>query len=208
MKSNFRGELRSAQPRIRLLRSYDQRQHNYMGYALSLRGTLDDVQRSFSLGIGPGAQAKLQLRVGDVLEGEAEPVADPRLESVELYRASKLRVLARAGESAASGPPWRGVPPALDTYRGRGHRRLDEGAYRDTACAECIWGCRMPVEITLDPWRPDEREYRFETFCYGPKSCPAYVGGPLRTVPGRNNTVWTEEDDVDQQGIAHRGPDE
>jgi hypothetical protein len=66
----------------------------------------------------------------------------------------------------------------------------------------------MPVELVIDPWKPKLREYRFETFCYGPKSCPAYVSGPPRTVPGRNNAVWTEEDWVDEEATAHRSPDD
>ena len=209
MKSSFRGEVRSIQPRIRLMRSYDQRQHNYLGYAVTLRGTVDGEDRTFSAGIGPGAQVKLALRAGDVLEGEAEPVADQRLEPVELYKAAKLKLLARTDPApVAPPPPWRSVPPPLDTYRARGHRRLDENAYAGEVCGSCIWGCRMPVEITLDPWKPSVREHRFETFCYGPKSCPAYAAGPVRTVPGRNNVVWTEEDTVDAQATAHRQEDE
>jgi hypothetical protein len=66
----------------------------------------------------------------------------------------------------------------------------------------------MPVEITLDHWNPEKREHRFETFCYGPKSCPVYRAGATRKVPGRNDTTWEEEDWVDAEATAHRGPDE
>ncbi len=208
MKTRFRGEITSIQPRIRLARSYDQRQHMYLGYALVLRGTVAEATRDFSVGIGPGAQDRLSLQAGDALEGEAEAVADARLEPVEFYKASRLKVLQRGTPAADTPPPWRGVPPSLETYRARGHRRLDETVYGQEACRNCIWGSRMPVDISLDPWKPALREYRFETFCYGPKSCPIYRPGPLRRVPGRNNAVWTEEDSVDEEATAQRGPDE
>lgn len=129
------------------------------------------------------------------------------METVQLYKASALEVISRAATSPAEGPPWRGAPPPLDTYRARGHRKLDARTY-EASCRSCIWGCRMPVEITLDQWKPDIREYRFETFCYGPKSCPAYRAGATRKVPGRNGTTWEEEDWVDDEATTNRGPDE
>jgi hypothetical protein len=66
----------------------------------------------------------------------------------------------------------------------------------------------MAVEMTIDQWNPKEKEYRKETFCYGPKSCPKYQPGRVRKVPGRNGTTWTEEDWVDEEATSDRGPDE
>jgi hypothetical protein len=66
----------------------------------------------------------------------------------------------------------------------------------------------MPVEITLDQWNPDQKRYRYETFCYGPKSCPLYRPGPTRKVAGRSGMTYEEEDWVDADETAHRGPDE
>ena len=43
----------------------------------------------------------------------------------------------------------------------------------------------MPVEMIIDQWNPANKRYRFETWCYGPKSCALYKAGPVRTVPGR-----------------------
>jgi len=206
-KLAWSGELIAVQPRIRLMRSFDQRNHAYPGYALFLCGTLDGAARDFSVGIGPGAQAKHALRAGDSVRGLAVPVADSLMETVDLYKASALEVVSRAVAAPAGGPPWRGVPPSLDTYRSRGHRRLDPRTY-EASCRACIWGCRMPVEITLDQWNPDKREYRLETFCYGPKSCPTYRAGPTRKVPGRKGMTWEEEDRVDEEATAHRGPEE
>ena len=74
----------------------------------------------------------------------------------------------------------------------------------------------MPVELFIDPWNPAYR-YRFETFCYGPRSCTFYKAGaprkmpgrkvpgrkvPGRKVPGRKGMTWVEEE------TTHRGPDE
>ena len=67
----------------------------------------------------------------------------------------------------------------------------------------------MSVEIIIDRWNPNRRRYRTETFCYGPRSCPFYKAGLARTVPGRRpGMIYTEEDWVDDEGTAHRGPDE
>ena len=100
-----------------------------------------------------------------------------------------------------------GVPPDLPVYRERGHRRLNAKTYQ-ARCLNCVWGCRMPVEMIIDHWNPDRRRYRFETFCYGPKSCGIYMPGPRRTVPGRKGMKYVEEDWVDEQETAHRGLDE
>ncbi|RJR30026.1 MAG: hypothetical protein C4574_02855, partial [Candidatus Latescibacterota bacterium] len=72
----------------------------------------------------------------------------------------------------------------------------------------CLWGCRMPVDIVVDHWKPDIKQYRFETFCYGPLSCPSYRAGATRKVPGRRGMSWEEEDWVDEEATGHRGPDD
>lgn len=206
-KVRWNGEVISIQPRIRLTRSFDERSHSYLGYALRLRGTVGGEVREYSLGVGPGAQVKHAFRVGDRVSGEAVAVADARLEPVEFYRASALARGERAAAPASGEPPWRGPPLPLETYRSRGHRRLDRRTY-EAKCRSCHWGCRMPVEIILDKWKPEIKQYRFETFCYGPKSCPDYRAGVTRKVPGRRGMIWEEEDWVDQEATAHRGLDD
>ena len=129
------------------------------------------------------------------------------MEAVELYKTSNLRVIERAKKEQHDPPPWHGVTPELETYRERGHRRLDSRTY-DAKCQSCLWGCRMPVEMIIDHWNPRFRRYRFETFCYGPKSCSFYKAGAIRTVPGRKGMIWEEEDWVDDQDTAHRSMDE
>jgi len=63
-------------------------------------------------------------------------------------------------------------------------------------------------EMIIDHWNPFMKRYRFETFCYGPKSCSFYRAGPKRKVPGRKGMSYTEEDWVDEDATSHRGPDD
>ena len=200
------GRVTSVQPRIRLTRSFDERYHTYLGYVLRVQGVLEQAESEFLVAIGKAAQAKHGFRVGDVASGESEPVPEPRLESASFYRSTRLRVVSRAQLPTGHPPPWHGPPPSLEEYRARGHRRLAARTY-EARCRTCIWGCRMPVEMIIDPWDPTYK-YRFEAFCYGPKSCPLHQPGPTRKVPGRKGMVWEEEDWVDDEATAHRAADE
>ncbi|MFH1891883.1 MAG: hypothetical protein ABIK83_04290 [Candidatus Zixiibacteriota bacterium] len=204
---SWKGTLISVQPRIRLMRSFDERSHTYLGYRLRAQGMIGDEEREFSIGIGKAAQAKHQFRFGDVVSGRSLPVEDMQKEPVEFYKTSKLEVVECSVAIRSDQPPWHGVPPDLETYRERGHRRLDSHTC-SSKCQSCIWGCRMPVEMIIDQWKPDDKRYRFETFCYGPKSCSLYEAGPTRKVPGRKSMTWEEPDWVDEEAVAHRGMDE
>jgi hypothetical protein len=204
IKAIVEGRIVAVQPRIRLLRSFDQRQHNYPGYALLIESAAD--RKQVWIGIGPAAHAKYGFCAGGSFSAEVEPIANPDLEAVDYYKAAKIRYVPGDPQSD-SPPPWLGVPPDLPTYRARGHRRLDVRAY-ESFCHRCIWGCRMAVEMTIDQWNPKEKRYRKETFCYGPKSCPKYQAGPIRKVPGRNGMTWVEEDWVDEEATSHRGADD
>ena len=195
-KLAWQGRVLSVQPRIRLLRSFDERSHSYLGYVLQIDGVIGDEERMFTVGIGKAAQAKHAFRSGNHVSGVCTPAGDPRKEPAEFYKASKLMLLSPGSLPDQAPPPWQGVPPSVDEYRQHGHRRLSARTYT-SKCNLCIWGCRMTVEIMVDHWNPSQRRYRTETFCYGPKNCPVYKSGPKRTVPGRRGMVWVEEDLVD-----------
>ena len=145
--------VRSAQP------------HLPRGYAPRVRGSIGGETREFLVDVGEGAHAKHRFRAGDTVSGDALPVADPRLETVEFYKVSDLRVSVREIEEETQPPPWRGIPPPLSIYRERGHRRLAARAYEEK-CANCMWGCLMAVEMIIDQWNPDRRRYRTATFCH------------------------------------------
>ena len=207
-KLSWRGRLISIQPRIRLLRSFDQRAHNYLGYALIFLGTIDEQDDAeFSVGIGKAAHLKNGFRVGDLVSGYSAPVLDDRMEPVEYYKTARLKVIERVEDAGEPPPPWLGTPPDLTDYRERGHRRLEPRTY-NAKCITCLWGCRMPGEITVDHWNPRNKHYRFETFCYGPKVCKLYRGGPARRVPGRRGMTWVEEDWIDEEATFHRSDEE
>ena len=159
-----------------------------------------------AVGIGKAAHAKHQFKVNDIISGECVPVPDPDTEPVEYYKVSKLKVISQ-GTIFNNSSPWELVPPALEVYRERGHRRLAARTY-EVFCRSCMWGCKMPVEIIIDNWNPSKKKYRFETFCYGPLNCKLYKAGPNRRVEGRNGMVYVEEDWIDQMAVEHRGEDE
>jgi hypothetical protein len=203
----WNGKIISIQPRIRLTRSFDQRSHTYLGFTLTVEGRIGEEERTFTIGVGREAQAKNQFRAGDIISGKSEAVQDPKTEVSKYYKTSQLETIERGTEQEGSGPPWRGVPPVLEVYRERGHRRLDPRTY-ESKCLACIWGCRMPVEMIIDQWNPKRKKYRFETFCYGPKSCSFYKAGPTRKVPGRKGMAWEEGDWIDEDAVSHRGMDD
>lgn len=206
-KLAWQGTIIAVQPRIRLTRSFDERYHSYLGYMLRLQGQLDGEEGEFLIGIGKAAQAKHQFQVGDRVGGRSEPVADSRLDPVGYYKTVGLKVMQRTASEEQDPPPWHGVPSTLEVYRERDHRRLSARTY-SSKCSSCIWGCQMAVEMIVDHWNPQQRRYRYETFCYGPKSCPFYKAGPTRKVPGRKGMVWEEEDWVDAEATLHRTMDE
>jgi hypothetical protein len=205
-KLDWIGDVLAAQPRIRLTRSFDQRSHTYLGYTLRVRGRLADETRTFVIALGKAAQAKHEFRVGDRVSGKGELVVDPRVETADVYKVSGLKLIVRSS-CASEPPPFHGVPPRLEAYRDRGHRRLAAKTFA-TRCDTCMWGCEMAVEMIIDHWNPSKVRYRRESFCYGPKSCRFYAAGPTRKVPGRRGMSWEEEDWVDEDATAHRGPDD
>jgi hypothetical protein len=103
----WQGVLLSVQPRIRLTRSFDQLSHTYVGYALQLSGSVGSEAREFLVGVGQGAHTKHHFRAGYAVSGDALPIPDPRLETVEFYKVSKLKVGLPEDEDEAA--PLRGA---------------------------------------------------------------------------------------------------
>lgn len=206
-KVSWKGKIISVQPRIKLLRSFDQASHTYSGYLLLIQGSMDNQQGTFLVAIGIAAYKKHLFRIRDIVSGESHPVENKQVERADLYKTSKFKIIERGTLEETSPPPWTGIAPDLETYRARGHRRLAARTY-ETRCFNCMWGCCMPVEMIIDHWNPGVKKYRVETFCYGPKSCKYYKAGPTRKVPGRKGMTYEEEDWIDEEATAHRGWDE
>jgi hypothetical protein len=206
-KIPWRGMVVSIQPRIRLLRSFDERTHSYLGYVLGLRGSIGAGEReTFLIALGEGAQEKHAFRIGDEVSGFSVTAQNPELEPAAYYKTSALEVHRRGDAPPESkGPPYHSAAPTLAVYRERGHRRLDARIYA-AKCRTCVWGCKMPVEIIIDQWNrsrgPGNVRRSMETFCYGPEDCPSYKAGPVRKVPGRRGMVT--EDDGNSKGQGPR----
>ncbi len=130
-KIAWQGILLSMQPRIRLTRSFDQRSHTYVGCVLKVHGIVGSEARDFLVAVGQGAHAKHQFRAGTVVSGDALPVPDAGLETAEFYQVSKLKVGPPELVDETTPPPWRGVPPPLEVYRERGHRRLAARTFQE-----------------------------------------------------------------------------
>ncbi|MDE0230398.1 MAG: hypothetical protein OXJ62_16230, partial [Spirochaetaceae bacterium] len=78
------GVVVSIQPRIRLLRSFDQRSDTCLGYVLRLAGSVDEESRMFAIAIGEAAHARHRIEVGNTLSGMGVPVPDARRETADL----------------------------------------------------------------------------------------------------------------------------
>ena len=206
-KVAWSGRIVAVQARIRLIRSFDERWHDYPGYVLRIDGTCGDDTGVFLIAVGKVTHEKYQFRAGMELSGLSVPVNDPRLETAGYYKTSRIKIEKSAEDTPPEGPPFIRVPPDLWTYRERGHRRLNPRTY-ELKCLTCIWGCRMPVELIIDNWKPWIKKYRSETFCYGPKSCSLYRAGATRKVPGRGGISYEEADWIDEEVIRRRADDD
>ena len=91
-KVPWAGRLVGVRPRIRLLRSFDQRQHRYQGYVFRVGGTYGEETGEFLIAVGQAAHEKHRFRAGVELSGRSVPVDDPRLEAAGFYKTSGLEV--------------------------------------------------------------------------------------------------------------------
>lgn len=196
----FSGTITSVKARIRLLRSFDQiPSHQYQGYTLVLDGEVGGGSRTgFKVAIGPKAHEEHQFRIGDRIDGMAASVSDSETEWAEFYKVSALKLLERAEPRDLPPNPDGGVAPPLEKYREHGHFRLHRKTC-ETKCLHCPFGLTMATQIIVDHWNPSKVKWRFETHCYGPRSCPHYKSGPPYRVPGRKGMMYVD-DDVERAG--------
>jgi len=78
-KVQWSGRIASVQPRIRLMRSFDEQSHSYLGYVLRIGGNFGDESGEFIIAIGKAAHQKHQFRAGMEVSGLSVPVPDRRV---------------------------------------------------------------------------------------------------------------------------------
>ena len=208
LKVNWQGEIVAIQPRTRVWRYLiDNRTHYHIGYNLFIVGDSSDGKKQFSVAISEKQQFKGLFRIGDVLEGTAWTKQYEEREYADYYRAGALKFLNRACENFEMiSPPWMMMPPTMQTYEERGARLLSKSLWK-TKCFKCIWANMANVEIQWD-FDKNVKKYRFETFCYGPKSCEFYKMGRPRTVPYKNRGSAMDDGCLDEHCTEGRDEDE
>jgi len=197
-KVSWQGNIVSIQPRTRVWRYVtDNRTHYHLGYNFFIEGKSSKVKNQFTVAISEKQQMKGSFRVGDVLEGTAWTRKYKEREFADYYRAGSLKLLERANDIADKiPPPWIMMAPSMQIYEKRGARILSKSQWK-TKCFQCIWSNMANVEIQWDFDR-DIKKYRFETFCYGPKSCKYYKMGRPRSVPYKNRGSALDDGYLDE----------
>ena len=205
-KITWQGEIVSIQPRTRVWRYLtDNRTHYHIGYNLFIEGHSSEFKKNFTVAISEKQQLKGLFRIGDILEGTAWTKIYEEREFADYYRAGSLKVLGRARENLEIiSPPWIMMPPSMQTYEERGARQLSKSLWK-TKCFKCIWANMANVEIQWD-FDKNIKKYRYESFCYGPKSCKYYKMGRPRSVPYKNRGSALDDGCLDE--ICTEGRDE
>ncbi len=204
----WEGSVEAIQPRTRVWRYVtDNRNHYYLGYNIFLKSVVDNTINKFSIAVSSKQQEKLQLRIGDHISGTAWSKKYKKREFADYYRAGSLKFLERDTKNPERhGPPWAVIPPSLKMYKQRGARILSKSRWK-SKCFTCIWANMANVEIQWD-FDKDIKKYRFESFCYGPKSCNYYKMGKPPLVPYKNRGSFPDNGILDDIFTNHRADDE
>ena len=207
-KITWRGKIVSVQVRATIWRyMLDNRTHREIGYNLFLDGEHDCIAGRFSVAISEKQQLKNQFRIGDEISGTAWLKLHDENDYADYYRAGELKKISEGEpQDAKPAPPWLIPPPPLATYSWRGARQLAASRYKDQ-CFQCAWANMSAVQII---WNFDRGtyKYRFESFCYGPKSCKFYAMGRARSVSCKGMGTSYDDGDLDDVCTMSRGWDE
>jgi hypothetical protein len=202
-KVNWEGKIVSIQPRTRVWRYLtDNRTHYHLGYNLFIEGCSSEEKKQFAVAISEKQQLKGLFKIGDVVKGTAWTKQYEEREFADYYRAGSFKVLSRAENLEIITPPWIMMPPIMEVYEKRGTRLLSKSLW-ETKCFKCIWTNMANVEIQWD-FDKDIKKYRFEAFCYGPKSCKFYKMGRARSVPYKNRGSAIDNGYLDELCIEGR----
>jgi len=205
-KIEWQGIIVSIQPRTTVWRyRLDNRTHYHRGYNLFMDGEADGNKTRFSVAISEKQQMKLVFRIGDEAKGTAWTKMYDVSDYADYYRAGGLIIIQRAEQSETTPPPYLIEPPDMDTYEWRGARMLSSSCYKGK-CFQCVYATMSAVEIEYN-WGVSKK-YRFESFCYGPKSCKYYKMGKPRAVPYKDCGSVFDEGWMDDLCTERRDEDE
>lgn len=206
-KRLWSGIIISIQPRTSVWRyRLDNRTHSGNGYNLFLDGEVDGESCRFSVAISEKQQQKMRFGIGDQAKGTAWTKKYSCTDYADYYRAGALRVTERClNQIEKSSPPYILPPPDMETYAQRGARMLSKTCYRGK-CFQCIWATMAAVAIEYE-WGIRQK-FRFESFCYGPKSCKYYKMGAPRAVPYKGEGSCYDDGCLDEILTEGRDLDE
>lgn len=157
-KIKFNGTITAVKARIRLLRSFDQVHHAYLGYTLVMDAVVDGKDwKGCRIAVGQKTHEKHIFLKGDHISGEAVPIEHSEQERADFYKVSGLKLISR-GDASENHPADMngGIASPLSVYRENGHLRLDPKTY-ESKCSLCSWGLVMATEIILDHWNPSRK---------------------------------------------------
>ncbi|MBN4067715.1 MAG: hypothetical protein COA82_09445 [Alkaliphilus sp.] len=207
VKIKWQGQIKSIQPRTRVWRYVtDNRTHYHIGYNTFLEGECDEGLKVFDVAISEKQQMKGQFQIGDHISGTAWTKKYPDREFAEYYRAGALKIIERSNSMPESICPWTGCMPEMEVYEYRGARMLSKSLWKGK-CFTCYYATMSNVEIQWDFDR-DIKKYRFESFCYGPKSCKYYKPGRSRSVPYKGRDSALDSGWIDDMCTENRGWDD
>jgi len=198
----------SIQPRTTVWRYVlDNRTHRHIGYNIFLIGEADGEEKEFAVAISEKQQQSVGFRIGDEAKGTAWTKMYPEWEYADYYRAGALKRIKPNNEPVNEGeaPPWLGTPPDMGTYEWRGARILSKSCWSGK-CFQCKWAAMANVTIEYD--FGVKQKYRFESFCYGPKSCRFYKMGRPPMVPYKGRGSFADEGWLDEIITENRGWDD
>lgn len=205
-KIEWQGTILSVQPRTTVWRyRLDNRTHYHRGYNLFIDGEANGIKAAFSVAISEIQQKKLMFRIGDEAKGTAWTKMYHVSDYADYYRTGGLKITRKAEHAETSPPPYLIEPPDLATYAQRGARMLSAASYKGK-CFPCAWATMSAVEIEYN-WGVSKK-YRFESFCYGPKSCKLYKMGKPRAVPYKGDGSTYDEGWMDDLCTENRGWDD
>lgn len=207
IKIKWSGTVKSIQPRTRVWRYVtDNRTHYHIGYNIFLDGESEEGKQEFCVAISEKQMFKSKFQIGDIIKGTAWTKKYPKREYADYYKAGALKLVDRQNDINETSCPWVGELPIMSIYEARGARMLSKNLWK-TKCFTCIWASMSNVEIQWDFDR-DIKKYRFETFCYGPKSCKNYKMGRARSVPYKNRDSALDDGWLDEMCTDSRDWDE